>query len=193
MKRIKSKYFLPDGRFSRKYATHLDRFGSLRGSCPFRAFGGGFFHDGEIRHLNFSPLRGELTFTISAPNFHLKSCNASLMLDFHVKFSGVTYYSVEIESDHIANPRESLIFLRSEFNSMGIASDVDLQKYSDYSTNNETGVCEILLDCIGNDSVLIGLVFSAFSVTPENDALFYLVCKECNLDYSMFRMSTPNT
>lgn len=174
--RLKLRFIEEGGGISSTYQQHLALFPRLKNTAVFKAFGGGFFHDGKITELALDILKRRLSFKIEAPNFYAQTERRFFSVDFECCFEGVELISFQSELIVDEVPK-NLTFLRAEFNSLGFSSMDKLISFDNSFFENTDSRCELLLDCVADQEVLIAINFKRFSVRARDPLLYYLACQ----------------
>lgn len=185
--KIRPKFIGEEGRYSDSYPAHIAKYEGLSCSNVYKAFGGNFFHDGLVSKIHFLA-SGQIHLDISSPNFYVEEDELFLSVDFKVRFLGVDYFSVNNSAENldVDGDLSSFEVLHAEFNSLGITEEDLLKKFTDSPFSDNSGMCELVLECLLLDSLYIGIRFSKFEIEPVSEELFYFVAKASGANYRMF-------
>lgn len=156
-----------------EYGKFLNKFNKKENKDLWTFFETDFFHDGQIKDLQFSINLQSLSFRVSCPN--IKRSNSMTFINpiwFTCKFEGVVNFQLEIQrlddsNDPLSLNETKVLFLESEINTL----TEEIEKYNNLYDDEFISIIIKTLPMERNFS----LVFNSLKVEPEEPLAFELV------------------
>jgi len=164
------------------YFNYLNKFNKNENKDLWTFFEKDFFHDGQIKELQFSNNLQNLSFKVSCPNIKRNNGNSSAYIKpiwFTCRFEGVVIFQLEVQklddiNDPLSENETKVLFLESEINTM----KDELEKYKSLYDNDFISLIIKTLPVERNFS----LVFQSLKVEPDEPLAFELIKQDKSFD-----------